>query len=452
MVHWITSEFDRAQLSKARALVTLTKQYGERIELDFADEFMPEFEAPLNPEYFQVWLENGDTLERSRSLRRQELPQPVGRSLRHAFFDLPLPDGRSGRAVEIVFQAQLEDKEGRAPDKLPRQQQLALVVARERESLNRSLWLVQFSLLAAVFMMMGFIAWGVKHAVDAGLKPLRDIGLRLQKLDAHRLHERLEADQQPQELRPLIEQFNALLQRLELSFQREQRFSADVAHELRTPVAELHSLAEVATRWPADQQALANFFQHVLGASKQMQYIVNNLLALARCEKGNLDIDYQAVDLAALVDSAWARVHQAAQDKSIYFVNQAESEPWVYTGVQELELILNNIFTNAVAYSRANSPIQASIIVDHERVVFSLCNIVENLAHEDLDKMFDRMWRKDPFPNSGQHAGLGLSLVKAYVQALNLEVRVALDQSDRFCLSIHGLQLLTQTASTSESI
>lgn len=440
VVHWIASEFDRAQLAKASALVTLTKQHGDRVELHFADEFMPEFEAPLNPEYFQVWLENGDTLERSRSLRPNDLPRPALTRPRHAFFDITLPDGRAGRAVEIVFLAQIEDKENRTILNMPRQQQLAMVVARERVSLNRSLWLVQFSLLTAVLVMAALIAWAVKHAVSIGLKPLHEIGLRMRKLDADQLHNRLEVGTQPHELQPLIAQFNGLLERLELSFQREQRFSADVAHELRTPVAELYNLAEVATRWPEDRQASTAFFHDVLGASKQMQRIINNLLALARCEKGNFNLDYQPVELSALIDSAWLRVHKEAQEKSIRFVRQGEPTLQVYTSVNELELILNNIFSNAVAYSSPHSDILVSIVANGGSATLSTCNIAENLTHEDLNKMFDRLWRKDPFRNGEHHAGLGLPLVKAYAHALNLNVVAALDNDGRFCLSINSLK------------
>ena len=452
VVHWIASEFDRAQLAKARALVTLTKQYGDRVELDFADEFMPEFEAPVNPEYFQIWREDGDTLERSRSLRPNDLPRPALTTPRHAFFDLSLPDGRAGRAIEIVFLAQIEDKENREAHNLPRQQQLAIVVARERESLNRSLWLVQFSLLAAVLVMIVLIAWGVKHSVKIGLKPLHEIGLRMRKLDADQLHDRLDIDTQPRELQPLIEQFNSLLQRLELSFQREQRFSADVAHELRTPVAELQTLAEVATRWPEDRQALTVFFQDALGASKQMQCIINNLLALARCEKGNLNLDHQQVELSELINSAWLRVQKEAQKKSISFVRQGVPALQVYTGINEMELILNNLFSNAVAYSRLHSEIVASIAVHSGTAKFSLSNDVENLVYEDLSKMFGRLWRKDPFRNGEHHVGLGLPLVKAYAQALNLEVVANLDHKGCFCLSISGLHSLPEAQASKENM
>ena len=440
VVHWIASEFDRAQTAKASALVTLTKQHGDRVELDFADEFMPEFESPVNPEYFQIWLENGDTLERSRSLQPIDLPRPARTTFGQAFFDLTLPDGRAGRAVEIVFLAQIEDKENRTILDMPRQQRLAIVVARERESLDRSLWLVQFSLSMTVLVMIVLIAGLVKYVVNVGLKPLHEIGLRMRTLDAGQLHDRLEMDTQPRELRPLIEQFNGLLGRLESSFQRERGFSANVAHELRTPVAELHSLAEVATRWPDDHQALTNFFHDVLGASTQMQHIINNLLALARCEKGNFDLDYQPIELSALIDSAWLRVRKEAQLKSIRFVRQGVPTLQVHTSVNELELILNNIFSNAVAYSPPRSEVLASIIVDGDAVTFSTCNVAENLTQDDLNKMFDRLWRKDPFRGDEYHAGLGLPLVKAYARALNLNVVADLESDGRFCLSIHGLK------------
>lgn len=440
VVHWITSEFDRAKLAKARALVTLTKQYGDHVKLDFADEFMPEFEAPVSPEYFQIWRENGDILERSRSLGTNELQRVALSEPGHEFFDHILPNGRAGRAIEVVFLAQIEDKENRSIHNLPRQQQMAIVVARERESLNRTLWLVQFSLLMAVLVMTALIAWAVKYAVNIGLRPLHEIGQRMRNLDVGQLHDRFDIDSQPRELQPLIEQFNALLGRLEFSFQREQGFSSDVAHELRTPITELRSLAEVATRWPDDHQALTNFFRDALGASTQMQHIINNLLALARSENGDSHFDCQEVVLLSLIDAAWLRVRAEAKKKSISFVRQGAPVHCVYTGMNELALILHNIFSNAVAYSRPHSEIVASTTVDGSDATFRLCNTPENLVHEDLGRMFDRLWRKEPFLDSEHHTGLGLSLVKAYARILNLEVEANLDDNGVFCLSIHGLK------------
>ncbi|MBI3896990.1 MAG: sensor histidine kinase N-terminal domain-containing protein [Gammaproteobacteria bacterium] len=440
VVDWISSEFDRTLLAKTRALITLTKQHGDEVELDFADEFMPEFETSSNPEYFQLWLKDGSVLERSRSLKSNDLAHTGDRPLGERFSDLTLPDGRAGRAIEVVFLAQIDDKEAREVTGMPWQQRMTLVVARERESLDRSLLMKQLSLLAAVIVIIAGVAWVVKHAVKKGLRPLHDVGEQLRQFDATLLSSRLAVDT-PRELRPVIEQFNDLLERLEFSFQREQRFTADVAHELRTPVAELHNLAEVAVRWPDDRELLANFFQDVLGASRQMQRTINNLLALTRCEKRNfLTLDYQALELSDLLDGAWLRVRKEAQTKQLRYRRLGPTACRCQVSVTEIELILNNLFSNAVAYSRPDSEITASITVQSDDVTLTLSNTAEHLLRADLAKMFDRLWRKDPARTGEHHAGLGLTLVKAYAQILQLNVTTGLSDHGVFSISINGLR------------
>ena len=105
----LLNQFDVALESKARALVTLTKYDGTEVELDFADEFMPEFEAPENPEYFELFLGNGNLLERSHSFDGYPASRFSDQVDEVLFSDLKLADGRAGRLVSIKFIPQIED-------------------------------------------------------------------------------------------------------------------------------------------------------------------------------------------------------------------------------------------------------------------------------------------------------------------------------------------------------
>lgn len=440
VVHWLGAEYDRALHAKAKALVTLTKQEGNEVELDFADEFMPEFESPTNSEYFQLWLQDGTLLERSHSLDDLDLPYSKQYALDHRFNDMDLPDGRKGRKIEIVFIPQIVDKSQRTAENLAKQQRAILVVARERESLNDLLFTVHLSLVIAVFLMILIIGFIVKYAVKKGLEPLHAVKKQLSHLNAEQLDERLIMDSQPAELNPLIEQFNQLFERLETSFKREQRFSADVAHELRTPVSELRNLSDVAIRWPCDRQLVIDFFSDVFDISTRMQHTINNLMALARCEKGKFELEYREAELTEFVNLAWLRVKKEAESKHLVFIPQFTGTFWFHTSMNEFDLILNNVFSNAVEYSPENGTITASITEADGVGQFELSNPAEHLVPSDLDDMFDRLWRKDLARSSEHHAGLGLSLVKAYAAALNLDVDVKLEQTNLFSFRLSGMQ------------
>jgi len=141
---WLESEFDGALLTKARVLVTLTKQDALEVELDFADEYMPEFQRQLNPEYFQLWLDDDSVLERSDSMAGKDLARGGALSSAPGYRSIELPDGRSGRQVQVDFVPQVEDDGGSDVD-VPLNPRLltsasgyrwaSVVVARSREQL-----------------------------------------------------------------------------------------------------------------------------------------------------------------------------------------------------------------------------------------------------------------------------------------------------------------------------
>lgn len=128
-VYQLRRAYDQALLAKARAIVTLTEQSRDGVELEFADEFMPEFEAEKQPSYFQLWLADGSTLERSRSLGGADLKRLPALADTPRFVDGALPDGRAGRSVQIDFIVQVDEAD--RSSQLPRQAAI-LVVAEER--------------------------------------------------------------------------------------------------------------------------------------------------------------------------------------------------------------------------------------------------------------------------------------------------------------------------------
>lgn len=439
----LQAEYDLALLAKARALVTLTEQDEEGVELDFADEFMPEFEAAEVPDYFQLWFVDGSVLERSTSLAERDLAQISTRSTQAQFRDLSLPDGRHGRLVQITFLPHIDDDEKELLAGVERPE-LTLVVARGREALDTLLFgfIIAFIAVSAVLMLL--IVLVVRFTVPLGLRPLTDMRQQIEGLDADSLASRLHLRQPTLELDAVVTQINALLLRLESAFQRERQFSSDVAHELRTPLAELRSLCEVGLQWPQDQALVEDFFQEVLAASLQMERIVVNLLALARCEKGVENIEKTDLDLVLLIQRAWQRVAPEATQKQLHWQWQGPATLMVHSGCDQLELILNNLFSNAVSYSPPNSTISCSISRRQADVELSVANRTEHLQASDLPLLFDRLWRKDNARTDdddhhhGHHAGLGLTLVKAYVEQLKLAVQVALEPGPTFRITLSG--------------
>ncbi len=435
----LRQEFDQALLAKARALVTLTKQHRGEVEIDFADEFMPEFEAPSRPEYFQLRLGEGASLERSHSLGSRDLPfsQDVSRSPR--FHDLRLPDGRPGRMVEIAFVPQSEEEEevetALDPAAPPLQRRAAvLAVARGTEPLDSLIRSLHGTAIGLALLLMGGIALLVHFAVRRGLAPLEEIGRQVQAMDAERLDSRLTVQPPVRELSPVVEQLNALLARLEAAFDRERRFSSDVAHELRTPVAELRSLAEVGARWPDDRPAVEAFFEDARSIALQMERTVATLLALARCEGGLEQAELSRFDVAELLAETWAPLAAEAEARALRIETAATAEP-VVGDREKLRLILGNLLSNAVTYSPPGSTVACTARVDGGALEITVANPAPNLAEADLPHLFDRFWRKDAARSNGRHAGLGLALARSLAAVLGFELTARLTPGQQLELS-----------------
>ncbi|MGI9302922.1 MAG: ATP-binding protein [Gammaproteobacteria bacterium] len=460
-------EFDRNLLTKAMTLVTLTEQEVGQVEFEFEDEFLPQFSSSEDAEYFQLWLDTGQLIARSPSLGSQDLPFTNPPLNRPRFDDIQLPDGRDGRLVEIQFVPRLDDEDedddddddddddekrqaanGATGDQQDAQAQVnalltgvqaVLALAVGRENLDELILSVRLTLLLTMLGVLGAAGVIVRFAVRRGLRPLHEVARWVEDMDADTLDARIRLSERGAELAPITNQLNNLLGRLDDAFEREKHFSGNVAHELRTPLAELRSLADVGNKWPEDRKLVTGFFDDVGVIADNMERVVTNLLALTRCDAGKLLLEEAVVDLGVAVNQAWLKVAAGAKTKRIVLKNGLTGRLLVRTDPAMLELMVLNLMTNAVEYSPPGSAVSVSAHQDATTVTLAITNIAHGLKAEDLPSMFERFWRKESSRTGGHHAGLGLSLVKALANVLKLGVSPKLDH-DHFSIALTGLQ------------
>lgn len=440
-------DFDTSLLAQAHALVTLTTQQDGEVDLDFADEYMPEYAALARPEYFELWLADGTLIERSRSLDGHDLPRLEVMLDKPGFRDISLPDGRAGRLVTVRFIPHVKDVKGEkhageplAEPGATKDIQALFAVARGLEELDALMVTIRITLGAVMVALMGAISLIVRVGVASGLRPLIEIGRKVQALSANTLGTRIEATPFVEELLPITYQLNALLNRLDEAFQRERRFSGDIAHELRTPLAELRTLAEVARKWPDDRSMVEGFFADVIAVSGNMERVVANLLTLARCDAGREQVEWCPVNLEEIINETWHRVAPQALKKGMTFIPLRANDLQVNTDPAKLQLILANLFSNAVEYSPAQSEVRMSVSCEPAQVAITMTNVALNLLSEDVPRMFDRFWRKDAARTGGQHTGLGLSLAKALAGVLGLRLSARLRDNKIFEITVGGLK------------
>lgn len=440
---WLQDSFDSNLLAKAQVLVTLFEEKKDGYEFEFADEIMPEFSRSKNPEYFQFWHENGDHFEKSNSLFDTDLPYTESLASSYQFSDLTLPNGKSGRMVQIIFTPHLDD-ELIAGDGNRNVENLVLVLARDKISLVALINTMVLIFLITIPSILLVIAFIIRYAVSRGLRPLNEVNIQLSEINGYDLSKRVEIKSTVADLERVITVLNQVLDGIQKSFQREQRFSSDVAHELRTPIAELMSMAEVAAKWPQKVNH-EEFYKDALDSSKKLHLIVDSLLEMARCKAGNMKLDFSKINFRHHLDDILVRYEQCAQKKRVFFENNIDENLEIYVSELALDMILSNLLSNTVEYSAIDSHVEINQRVELGKVTLSITNQVANLDKDDLPHMTESMWRKDQSRSSDDHIGLGLTLVQAYCDMLNFKMSIHLDKNHLTVLII-GINLVKKNA------
>lgn len=428
------SEFDKTLLAKAANLQTLIEYENGHLEFDFDDAIFPEFSRKKNPEYFQIWIENNGVFERSRSLKNNNnhknkltnLPIKTNRvNQSHYFKNSKLPDGRMGRMIQMDFHPQIGDAD-KASMLAIKKIHTVLIYAKERESFDHIINIVHSIFFAVIFITALIIAFIIRLTVRGAFIQLKDAEKQIESLDSHQLTIRLEPEKFPAELDNFVKHFNLMLNRLETSFIQERQFASDIAHELRTPITEILTTAEVALKWFDDRENNIKSLQDILNASQRMRRLVSNLLSLSRCESGLLELSPQTILLSECINTVWNSVQSGDKLRSLEVKLIKHDAPIIIADVEIFQQLLSNIFSNAIAYSPINSTITINEKIDNSTVSLEISNEQNNLEPDDLALLFNHMWRKDSARTSDQHAGLGLALVKAYAEILGIKVNLQL--------------------------
>ncbi|MEO8481964.1 MAG: ATP-binding protein [Acidobacteriota bacterium] len=385
--------------------------------------------------YFQLWRQrDGATVAHSESLRSTRLPKPEGVTDEPRLWNLDGPAGPA-RALAIAFRLPppLEEREEQqaAPSAA-----LELMVVKSRNDLDRTLATLALVLVGTGGLLLAATIAAVPPLLTRQLAPLKDLTEHAAGINAPSLSTRFQTGPLPEELAPIGLALNALVSRLEQAFERERRFSADVAHELRTPIAELRALAELAMRWPESRDL--HLESEALGIAAQMEGVVTRLLALLRSERGELAVTRESADLATVMRRSWRPFAVAAARKHLSVMWQDTESGSVDIDLVLLRSILANLFENAVEYAPANGTVVIGSTFESERFAIRVANTVTALTSADAAQMFDRFWRGDAARAHGDHSGLGLALARAFARAMGGDLEAGLPEASRLTMTLTG--------------
>ncbi|MFC5429701.1 ATP-binding protein [Paraburkholderia denitrificans] len=271
--------------------------------------------------------------------------------------------------------------------------------------------------MAGALPVLALVTW---WAVRRGAAPLRDLGSMLARRDPRAL-DAVQMNRAPQEMQPMLDALNRLFDRIRAVLDAERRFTADAAHELRTPIAAIKAQAQVAMA-EDDAGLRTHALSGVLEGCDRMVHLVDQLLLLSRLEAGAPTGDSAAVDLGAVAKQVVADI----APQSIGKLQQLElvaPERCVVAGNKVLlASLIRNLVDNAVRYSPPRARISVSVRRRDDHVMLAVEDSGPGLPEDDLQRLGDRFFRARGSGQSG--SGLGWSIVRRIASVHSAAIRV----------------------------
>lgn len=433
------SQFNKTLQHEANSLITLVEEEPGGVEFMFADEFMPEFSSRIDTEYFQLWR-NDLTFEKSRSLGYfplQELPRtalPLNESL---LTDITLPDGRAGRVVLIHFMPQWDSNisdvhEELTDNWLTQRPSMYLALAVSVEDLNATLRMVDIAFLLSCIGAVVVVRYLVGKIITRGLSPINELNQQLKTIDISKTAKKVKMVNPPVELLPMVNELNQFVEQNTRLYQREQRLTSDIAHELKTPISELINLTEVTIRFPNDKELSDTFHTDILAIGERMKVVVSNILLWQKSNKIQDDKQKEVLDCLQVITALIQRLSCKYPDGKTRIVFSGEQDNiLINTSVFAFETIMTNLLDNALFYSTQQSQILLDIkYTASGNAKITLTNeLVAPISADDIALFFEPLWQQDSARTATDHFGLGLAIVKSFCENIDGKIEVTLSEN-----------------------
>ncbi len=270
----------------------------------------------------------------------------------------------------------------------------------------------QFAALLAVVLGFGVAASAIIAftVTKRGLRPLGEMTRALKRVGPKQLHQQVSAVGWPRELQPLAVAFDDMLGRLEDSFVRLSQFSADIAHELRTPISNIRGEAEVALTRSRSTEEYREVIESTIAECQHLGHIVDNLLFLARTEAAEGHVQPAQFDGRGAVEKIAAFHEPIAEEQQLTISVCGEAQ--FIADEMLFGRAVNNLVENALRHTPAGGRIEITLVKRDEHSEVSVSDNGIGIAAEHLPHLFDRFYRADT-SRSSEGVGLGLALVKS---------------------------------------
>ena len=413
------------------ALGQIERDANEGRESPFAEAVQPPFKSLRGSRYYiQLRSASGESWNRSQNLRNVRLPLPADTSAVRNL-EKPIIETIEGPEIAALLgsdgQMRLLTRYCEVPGVLPFFIQIGLNLGAfdtSRANLQRVfLIVIPFGLLA-----VGLVSWFMARR---SLAPIRRIAREAQELTAARLDRRVPSPGTKDEVGELVVTVNQMLDRLEAAFNAQERFVADAAHELKTPVAVLLSGAQVLRQKPRTPAEYERYVGGLLDEMRRLAQMIDSLLTLARADAGMPLASAEPISINEVATDVVQRWQQYAASQDIRLVLSLamprgdEPEPLVKGDAELLDSLVGNLVQNGVRYSPKGESVEVEVKLAERRVRVFVRDRGPGIPEEHLDKVFERFYRVPRVEQGMNGTGLGLAIVKGVTRLHQGDIRVA---------------------------
>jgi len=289
--------------------------------------------------------------------------------------------------------------------------QIAIDVSQEEELLARyRLWF--WGILLATSVLFPLVGYRIARH---GIRPVEEIAATARRITSTNLRERIGSEGYPLELASLAGTFNEMLERLDESFERISRFTADIAHDLRTPVNNIRGEAEVALARSRTVDEYRDVLESSLEEAVRLSELIGDLLFLARAESPLTELRREKVNIGELLTKVRDYYEAFATDAGISLVVNDGTEPLNAELDRSLMLrAVSNLVSNAIAHTPLGGTVTLTLTNEDAAIRIEVSDTGAGIPAEALPRVFDRFFRVDPSRSkTSGGTGLGLAIVQS---------------------------------------
>ncbi len=429
----LLDDLDQSLRDRGRFIASTLELTADSLELGFTELAWRDSAASARATLLELWREDGSEVFRSPGLA----PGPPMSALEPNEERLATehaPGGRTVRALHKRFIARI-DPEYENPPTAPH---VDLRLSQDLGHIEGLLLRLRFLLflvgIAGALALLAVLSWVMRRS----LAPLDQLAREIDTIDPEDLSRRVSRSGVPSELDPMVQHLNALLERLQAALERERTFSADIAHELRTPIAGLRSALEVELSQPRDPEQYREALTECLAICVRMQAMVQTLLQLARLDAGQKPGALLASDLTELTRHQLNAHRPRAEARQLRLSVSLGEGIVVSTDPNLLSTALGNLIDNAVSHTDDGGRVCIDLSSDPKGATLRIANTGSRVPSDQVGALFERFARGDAARAAGEsHHGLGLALVKRVADVLGLRLEATAERGGEFRVVLH---------------